>query len=110
VDAAQPVTLKATLSGADEVPSNSSTGTGSATITISADRTQVTVALSFTGLTGVTASHIHVGAKGVSGPVILPLAVSAFTSPLSRTLTSADLTTQAGHQHLRRCGDRDAVG
>ena len=94
-DAAQAVTLKATLTGTDEVPTNSSTGTGSATITISADRTQITVALTFTGLTGVTASHIHVGAKGVSGPVILPLALAAFTSPLNKTLPSTDLTPQS---------------
>ena len=50
--------FEVTLSGAEEVPPNSSTGTGTATVMIVGDKLKVTV--SFEGLTGpLTGAHIH---------------------------------------------------
>jgi len=61
---------KITLDGASEVPAVTTTATGNATVDIKADRT-VTALVIVTGMTA-TASHIHEGAAGANGPVIVP--------------------------------------
>ena len=62
---------------------------------IDAARTTITVNATTTGLTGVSAAHIHVGGPTVaSGGVIFSLfsaADGAFTGAISKTLTSANL-------------------
>ena len=68
------VTLQATLSGANEVPANTSTATGSAIMVIDTDTRAFTLDLTFTGLTTPSrAGHIHNGAAGTNGPVIFGL-------------------------------------
>ena len=61
----------ASLTGASEVPPVTTTATGLATFVD--NTTQIDYSLAVTGLTGVTASHIHVGATGVNGPIIVHL-------------------------------------
>ena len=61
---------KIALDGASEVPAVTTTATGNATVDIKADRT-VTALVIVTGMTA-TASHIHEGAAGANGPVIVP--------------------------------------
>ena len=61
---------KISLDGASEVPAVTTTATGNATVDIKADRT-VTASVTVTGMTA-TASHIHEGAAGTNGPVIVP--------------------------------------
>jgi hypothetical protein len=57
---AVPITYKATLSGASEVPAVNSAGTGSATIIYDAVTHMLSLNVSFANLTGLTtASHIH---------------------------------------------------
>ena len=52
--------FQATLTAAQEVPSNASTATGSGSVVLSDDQTTITVNLSFSGLiTNATAAHIH---------------------------------------------------
>ena len=63
-------TQQVTLSGANEVPPVTTTATGSATVTIKEDRS-VSAAVTVSGMTA-TASHIHEGAAGANGPVIVP--------------------------------------
>ena len=59
------------LTGDQEVPANTSTAVGTGSITIAADGA---VSGSVTAPTlQATAAHIHVGAPGVNGPVIVPL-------------------------------------
>jgi hypothetical protein len=73
-----------TLSGANEVPPVvGSPMSGTATVTINPDRT-VVVKVSVTGMTA-TASHIHEGAPGTNGPVIVP-----FTKTGDNTFASSD--------------------
>ena len=95
---AAPVTLTAALTGDAERPAPVATaGSGQATLTLDDDRTELTVALQVANLsTPITAAHIHVGSAAVAGPIIFSLATGAFTSPLVKTLTAADLTPQAG--------------
>jgi hypothetical protein len=59
------------LSGNQEVPPVTTTATGSGTIKVLADRS-VSGSVTTSGVAG-TAAHIHIGAKGANGPVIVPL-------------------------------------
>jgi hypothetical protein len=62
--------LRARLSGYEETPSISSTGTGTFRATISRDETSIEYELRFSGLEGtVTQSHIHIAQRGVSGGI-----------------------------------------
>ena len=61
---------KITLDGASEVPAVATSATGTATVDIKSDRS-VTALVIVTGMTA-TASHIHEGAAGANGPVIVP--------------------------------------
>lgn len=60
----------ATLTGAQEVPANTSTARGTNMIVIGADRS-VTGSVQVAGMTP-TMAHIHQAAKGANGPVIIP--------------------------------------
>ena len=66
--------IKVALSGDKEVPPVTTAAKGSGTIAINADRT-VSGSVTTTGLSG-TMAHIHFGAVGVNGPVIVPLSKS----------------------------------
>jgi hypothetical protein len=71
---AQAEDVKVMLSGSQEVPPVTSSGAGSGTISIGADKT-VTGSVTTTGVTG-TMAHIHDGAAGKNGPVVVPLSKS----------------------------------
>ena len=64
-------TYTASLIGASEVPPVTTSGTGLATFVD--NTTQIDYTLAVTGLTAVSASHIHVGPVGVNGGVIINL-------------------------------------
>jgi hypothetical protein len=78
------------LTGAQEVPPVSTAASGRSTITVASDRS-VSGAIVVTGMEP-TAAHIHQGAMGANGPVILPLAKTApttFSVPIGAKLTDA---------------------
>ena len=64
--------IRVMLSGANEVPPVDTSASGSGTIFVAADKT-INGAITTTGIVG-TAAHIHIGAAGTNGPVIVPLA------------------------------------
>jgi len=66
--------VKVMLSGDQEVPPVTTTAKGSGTITISADKS-VSGSVTTTGMPG-TMAHIHEGAAGKNGPVVIPLSKS----------------------------------
>ena len=75
---------KVTLSGANEVPAVNTSASGTGTITIAQDGA-VSGSITVTGI-AATAGHIHQGAVGINGPVIVP-----FTYDSSRiTLPSGE--------------------
>ena len=79
----------ASLNGFQEAPAVSASGNGQGLAVISADASTVTYLVRYSGLSGnVNAAHIHTGAAGVAGGVILPLA--AGPSPMTGTLTAAN--------------------
>ncbi|HCZ16928.1 MAG TPA: CHRD domain-containing protein [Candidatus Accumulibacter sp.] len=63
--------VKLTLSGANEVPPVTTAASGSGTIVVGDDGS-VAGSVSTTGVAG-TAAHIHRGAAGQNGPVLVPL-------------------------------------
>lgn len=73
-------TLTATLKGGSaETPPGDPDGSGTATITIDPATGEVCWDITVTNIAPATASHIHVGAAGVSGGVVVPLDTDGFT-------------------------------
>jgi hypothetical protein len=62
------------LEGGQEVPVRETNATGQTIFSISQDETQIAYRLIVANIDNVTASHIHLGAAGVNGPVIAFLA------------------------------------
>lgn len=58
------------LTGAEEVPSRDTPAQGQAIFHLNADGTEIQYRLIAANITNVVASHIHVGAAGVNGPVV----------------------------------------
>jgi CHRD domain len=78
------------LAGNSEVPPVSTSASGSGTVTINPDHT-VSAKIVATGMTA-TMSHIHDGAAGANGPVIVPFVKTAdntFEAPPGAKLTDA---------------------
>jgi CHRD domain-containing protein len=96
---AQVVNLTATLTGAEETTATPGvlgllTGAvGTATVSVAAADEEVAVQLQlFNFATGTTAGHIHVGPRGVAGPVVLNFPIPAGRTgdlPLSFRLGNA---------------------
>ncbi len=62
--------FRAHLSSAEEVPVNESLGAGQAIFAVNEDETEISYRLIASNIENVVASHIHVGAVGVNGPVV----------------------------------------
>ena len=76
--AAQTYNLTATLTGAGENTGINTGAFGTATVTVDMAARTVTYRVDVFNLpSGVTASHIHVGAAGTNGPVIINFAPPA---------------------------------
>ena len=75
VPAALAFTQSVSLSGANEVPPVSTSASATGSVTVNANRT-VSARIVATGMVA-TAAHIHMGAPGTNGPVIVPLTKTA---------------------------------
>ena len=86
------------LSGAQEVPAITTMAAGSGAIMVAADKS-VSGSITTTGIEG-KAAHIHQGAMGANGPVIVPLTKtgdSTWSVPAGAKLTDAQYAAyQAG--------------
>jgi hypothetical protein len=89
-DESNTVDLKATISGSQEADPNNSTATGTMTGTYDKITRTLTYTVTYQGITP-SAGHIHEGAVGTNGGVIIPFS-SVATSPITgtATLTEAD--------------------
>jgi CHRD domain len=91
-----------TLSGANEVPPVSTPAAGTGSVTVNSDRT-VSARITVTGMTG-TAAHIHEGAEGSNGPVIVPFTKSGdntFVAPDGARMTEAQYAAyKAGRTYV----------
>lgn len=85
----------ATLVGGSEVPPNPSAATATGTLSVDTTTRAMTATVTTAGIAG-TDAHIHMGAVGVSGPIIFPLTQTAPGSGVwstTATLTDAQLTS-----------------
>jgi hypothetical protein len=62
--------FRAHLTGDEEVPANESLAQGQAIVEVNEDETEISYRLIASNIENVVASHIHVGAAGVNGPVV----------------------------------------
>ena len=83
-DTSTTTTLTATINGAQQVPANNSTATGTFAGTYNSGSKHLTYTVVYQGLTP-TIAHIHTGAPGTSGSVAIPFA--NLTSPIMGTVT-----------------------
>jgi len=82
--------LKVNLSGDQQVPPLSTSASGNGTITVSPDKS-VSGSITVSGM-DATAAHIHEGAAGKTGPVIIPLSKGSddtWSVPAGAKLTDA---------------------
>jgi hypothetical protein len=93
--------VKVNLSGDQEVPAVKTAAKGTGTITV-ADDGSVSGSVTTTGVQG-TAAHIHMGAAGANGPVIVPFTKDGDTykAPPGAKLTPEQLTAfKAGNTYF----------
>jgi hypothetical protein len=90
------------LSGAEETPAVATSATGTATISVGADR-KVSGVVKTTGVDG-TAAHIHSGGPGEKGPPVITLDKGAngdWTVPAGAVLTDEQYAAyQAGKLYI----------
>jgi len=82
--------IKVMLSGDKEVPAVKTAAQGSGTVTVNADMS-VSGSITTTGV-AATMAHIHQGAAGANGPVVIPLTKNGdngWTVPATAKLTEA---------------------
>lgn len=82
----------AVLAGGNEVPAVTSTATGQFTATLDAAGTSLSWTLSVPSITAATASHIHLGAAGTTGPVVVALFVATQGQTVSSINASGTAT------------------
>ena len=95
------VDVKVTLTGDQEVPSVKTVGIGSGFFAI-ANNKSITGQVNTVGING-TAAHIHEGAPGTNGPVVIPLTKKgdSYSVPDGLKLTDQQLATfQAGKLYV----------
>ncbi len=97
-----PRNIQVTLNGAGEVPPVTTAASGFGSISISDDKS-ISGSVTTSGVVGV-AAHIHEGAPGKNGPVIVPLTRSSdntWTVPAGAKFTDAQYETfQAGNLYI----------
>jgi CHRD domain len=94
-------TVTVNLSGAEEVPPVSVAGSGSGSFTIDVHGA-VSGSVTTAGVDG-KAAHIHMGARGKNGPVIIPLSKSGdtYSAPAGAKLNEAQLQAfEAGNLYV----------
>jgi hypothetical protein len=93
--------IKVSLTGSEEVPPVTVPGTGSGSFRVAEDGT-ISGSVTTKEVQG-TMAHIHRGAKGVNGPVIVPLDKSGdtYTVPAGRKLTPEQMNDlKAGNLYV----------
>jgi len=87
------VTFNTTLSGANEVPPADPDGIGTATVTVDNATSQICYTLAVQNIAlPATAAHIHRGAAGVKGDVVVPFDVAPDASGNATSCVNVDPT------------------
>jgi hypothetical protein len=84
---AQVVSMIATLTGGEETPAVLTGAVGTAAVSVDVTNSELSITLSlFNFPTSTTAGHIHVGPRGVAGPVVIDLGIPRVVGDLAFTL------------------------
>jgi|GEM_PF-1679785 len=86
------ISLSTILNGSSEVPSVSTSATGTGSFTLTSAGLQYDISLRSLSGSVITGAHFHRGDVGVSGPVVEPISFNATT--LRATGTWTDLTSE----------------
>ena len=101
---AQRVETRVNLSGVQEVPVVNTGAAGYGNITVDDNSRAIGGSVTTKGLVGATAAHIHEGAPGTNGPVIIPLtrvSDTVWTVPAGAVLTEAQMNSyRAGNLYI----------
>jgi hypothetical protein len=89
-----PITYAAELRGANEVPPAGTLSYGSSFVSLDLINNNIAWEVNTSGIVSATVSHIHRGAAGVAGPVIINFATDASQIPGGRTKGSATIAAQ----------------
>lgn len=93
------IALNATLNGAQEVPAVSTSGTGTAAITITGSTISYTLAANNLS-SAIVAAHIHAGAPGVAGDVIVGLNAQTLAGTVENVSAAAIATILSGDSYV----------
>jgi hypothetical protein len=100
------------LSGGQEVPAVSTNASGTGTVTVNRDR-NVSAKINVTGMTA-TAAHIHEGAAGTNGPVVVAFTKTGdnqFAAPAGAKLTESQYASyKAGKLYVNVHSARNPGG
>ena len=107
--ASSAIAITASLTGNQEVPLVVTAGTGNTVLSVNIATGELSGTVSFTGLSSAAvAAHIHEGAAGVNGVIIIPLTGGfgltngTWTVPAGTVLTAAQLAElQAGGLYVQ---------
>jgi hypothetical protein len=90
--AAGPEIFRAVLSGSEETPPVATTARGSVSFHLSRDGSAIVYAITVDDMSNITAAHIHIGAPGVSGPVVVTLFEGSVAGPYDGLLAQGVIT------------------
>ena len=88
--------VKARLSGFQEVPTLSSTGTATFRARIADDEKSFDWELTYSGLTNVLQAHIHFGARAINGGIVIFLCTNLGNAPPGTTSGTQACPSSAG--------------
>ena len=81
------------LNGAQEIPAVTNSATGVAQFSLSSDFSMITYSVQVEGLSGsIMGAHLHEGAAGTNGPVVVDLSGDVTGNTISGTISGAALT------------------
>ncbi|MCB2407717.1 CHRD domain-containing protein [Hymenobacter lucidus] len=93
--------LSAKLEGAQEVPAVTTSAKGVASFTINPTRDTLFITASFTGLSGpITGAHVHLGARGIAGPIVTSLEPMLRGNRMQGFLTGANFDVAKRRKYL----------
>jgi hypothetical protein len=94
------------MDGLQEVPPNASPGTGFGTAFFDSTALTISLSVSFSGLVSpTTVSHIHTGAVGFAGPVVVDTTSIMTPGATSGTVSGGPLAISATHVANLLAGD-----
>ena len=96
------ILLSARMNGAQEVPSINTNAVGVTALSLNSTHDTLCVKMTVTGLSGaITGAHIHMGALGVSGPVLFNLSTFISATSAAFTITGNNLTPALLSEYLK---------